>query len=813
MSKQNEVSINRYCAIECSDVKKCEPFLGLDTFFLAYSSNPDTRDFADHLRKELNDKGYKATTWEDTVENDLIFNKICNLIHTHDYLLAEVTYPNLNVLFEVGYALAVGRMPILLINKNKSDLWKNRTILSTLESCRYKIRSDIHEYINTLTSNRKIPKSPTNRKLPFLDHMNIYAIPPSTAPPVLYHLKPRVATDWLKKVDSLVKASGFTHKRTDPSDTTYDDFYHSALGIQKSYAVIASLLSEEYDNYLVYNANVALLAGFAVGLGKRVLILQHKPSKPMLDVGSILREFGSESEVHSIVKQWLSDNYYDNNNNKSISNKHMKRKTKQIRETYMGHPDAMQDFNLSECFVETDIYIGAKTGTYNILVGRRGIGKSAHYRVMCEELRKDKSNIVVSIYPDDYELEQLADYLKYASDSNLLHKSTSPKLIYPAMWSYVLSTELLKSLKCDFNDYDYYANNHKTREFFDKLNYYYNDNYDNFQRDFGSRVINILNKIRNDKEFDDKYFMDLRHYDINKILKHIAHTYNLTFRVIIDDLDKNWDYNSSESIHILLGLLTELDRMSRFFEGKFNYTLFLREDIFSVLSEYDDNLVKRRWLTMTWNKDELKYLVTRRLVTNAPYLKQDSSVNDIWTSMFCESVGDLHSLDYVLDHVINRPRDVLSFCQECIYQANSRGHHTIIESDIITSEQKLSDIFLSSIASEFLRVYPRLDEVILEFAGAYESMVWDTYVDYLNIILDKYEDVVNGWAGVGSDLTYYKITEILFYINMIGLSGNSGKIYYRNGRSFKEVMHLVGDSPKVYIHSAFKLPLEIRKIN
>ena len=68
--------------------------------------------------------------WEDTVKGDLLFRKVCDGILANNYLLAEVTEPNTNVLMEVGYALAVGRKPILLVEKNPASLETPHTVHS-----------------------------------------------------------------------------------------------------------------------------------------------------------------------------------------------------------------------------------------------------------------------------------------------------------------------------------------------------------------------------------------------------------------------------------------------------------------------------------------------------------------------------------------------------------------------------------------------------------------------------------------------------------------------------------------------------------
>ncbi len=290
-------TINRYCAIEGVECNRSVPFRGRDTFFFAYPSGNEWRDFSFQLANELGEWGIQTERWEDLVNNDLLFAKVCDAIYGSDYLLAEVTEPNPNVLLEIGYALAVGRLPVLLKNKNRKD-W-NRTLLTTLEGCYYATREDIHNYITTLlTDQRPIPQSP-NRRLPFLENMGIFD--PAEVPGTVYHLKPKLSADWISRVDKTLGSSYFKLIKMDPSDSVYDEFYPQAREIQRASLIIASLISKQHDDWEEHNANVALLIGFAIGLGKQVLVLQQEPMTPILDLGSVSRPFETESQAGQIA--------------------------------------------------------------------------------------------------------------------------------------------------------------------------------------------------------------------------------------------------------------------------------------------------------------------------------------------------------------------------------------------------------------------------------------------------------------------------------------------------------------------------------
>ena len=213
--------VTRFCAIEGRLCEKRIPYQGTNTFFLAYPSGVHWQDFSKKLADELMEQDVLGQRWEDTIGNDVLFSKVCEGIYGHDYLLAEVTEPNANVLLEIGYALAVGRLPILLNDKNRKA-W-DRELLITLESCFYETRPDILEHILTRLPKRgDLPENP-NRRLPMLEKMGIFDR--DEEPGTICHLKPKLPQDWISAVERKLKESSFRITGTDPSDSSYDEFF------------------------------------------------------------------------------------------------------------------------------------------------------------------------------------------------------------------------------------------------------------------------------------------------------------------------------------------------------------------------------------------------------------------------------------------------------------------------------------------------------------------------------------------------------------------------------------------------------------
>ena len=780
-------TVSRFCAIEGIECNKCVPYKGADTFFFAYPSGRHWRDFSLQLATELGQRGVEVNRWEDTVRNDLLFSKVCEGIYGHDYLLAEVTEPNSNVLLEIGYALAVGRQPILLKDNSRTD-W-HRTLLTTLESCHYDTRDSIHQYIASLQSGDRTIAQEPDRSLPFLENMGIFG--DVETPGTVFHLKPKISADWISRVDRILRDSFFKLGTMDPSDSVYDEFYPQAREIQRASLIIASLLSEQHNDWNQHNAHVALLIGFAIGLGKQVLVLQQQPTTPILDLGSVSRPFATESQAASIVESWIraQTQSHMNQTTQSRARAAVRRRADQIREIYLGHPDALQDTELLKYFVPTKEFEDAIEGRRMIFIGRRGSGKSANFQAIKEALSEKPDTLTIEIAPDDFELEELSSFL---DDGYAL---ANPKLLFQSTWNYILITEMLKALAVG-SDKLYVSPNDLART---NLYQYYEDHRAKFDMDFGSRVVSMLKGSQESSDLDSaNSIQSLRDYHISRYMRTFAEQEKVTFFIVADDLDKHWRPDTQQSIDLLIGLVAESDRLQRFFEGHLKIVMFLREDIFDVLSQYDEDLPKRNYLRMEWTKSNLKHLVAERLSTGTDHDNHDDS--DTWSMIFPEDLDGVTAADYILSRVLLRPRDVLGLCQSSIDQAQRNGHSAVYAADILDGESAFADYFMRSVSAEFRGLYPKLEEVLIEFAGVPSTMHWEDFRTYANEAIRIHKDVIGGWIGI-SRLDIESLADVLFRVGVIGLSISSSEDpHYRNGRSFAETWKLVSPAPAVHIH-------------
>ena len=252
---------------------------------------------------------------------------------------------------------------------------------------------------------------------------------------------------------------------------------------------------------------------------------------------------------------------------------------------------------------------------------------------------------------------------------------------------------------------------------------------------------------------------------------------------------------------MLTGLIDEADHLQRFLGDQLKVVMFLREDIFDVLAQADEDLPKRSFWRMEWTTPNLKHLVAARLAMGTD--NEDEDDDTIWAAVFPDTVNGITSSEYILSRVLPRPRDVLGFCQAAIDQAQRNGHPAVSAQDILDGERAFANAFGRSLAAEFRGLYPSLEEVLIEFAGAPAVMQWNEFQRYANEAIRRQESILSEWVGK-KELSARTVADVLFQVGVIGLAVSAvARPHFRNGRSFPETWNATSPEPSVQIHPAF----------
>ncbi len=129
-----------------------------------------------------------------------------------------------------------------------------------------------------------------------------------------------------------------------------------------------------------------------------------------------------------------------------------------------------------------------------------------------------------------------------------------------------------------------------------------------------------------------------------------------------DRVDEAWDEVAYESSRkVIAGLVSACDAINSQYKGKLRPVVFLREDIFDVLSINDANKLREDCgALLHWNKESLTSLILRR-VNYFGKLHGEPAIVDL-DAMFdkLEMRQRARPSNYLLRRTIMRPRDLIS---------------------------------------------------------------------------------------------------------------------------------------------------------
>jgi hypothetical protein len=222
-----------------------------------------------------------------------------------------------------------------------------------------------------------------------------------------------------------------------------------------------------------------------------------------------------------------------------------------------GAPAAERDIErgLDEYFVESEAYSRVKAGAKRILIGGRGIGKSALFQVLARRER-DRGSYVIELSPEDYSYELLTQTM--ASQDR---GSWAKRGAYAAAWKYLIYVLIMKEVSTRRIQLGMGAGGQIYR--------YIRDNHANQQASKLAALVSYLKRMEGVKigryeaavrarELERLYKLE----EINHLLpalKEVARRRRVI--VLVDELDRGWD-PSEDARAFVAGLFQPASRLT-----------------------------------------------------------------------------------------------------------------------------------------------------------------------------------------------------------------------------------------------------------
>lgn len=731
-----------------------------ESAFYAYASTPaeigqtiEQAVTAVNINSKVEVKTWKALD----IPGHFISEKVLEGIDSCDVMLADISVLNFNVTYEIGYA--IGKRKRVLLTKNRSIRESNPTIreVGIFDTLGYK------EYQNS------------NELCRFIDsanHSNALNIPSriNNKSPV-YLLEGLYKTDWATRIVSRIKKARFLFRSFDPNEQPRLSANDAIDQVSQSHGVVVPLLSSNAVGSEIHNMRGAFISGLADGMDRALCILQEGDDPVPLDYRDFVCTTHHPNDINEYIAEFaakVAEAFQQDTNIAVTSGDTF------LQSLDLGSTSAENEMRtLESYYLKTDQFLKSLRGEANIVVGRKGAGKSAIFLQVRDRERHKKGNIVLDLKPDGYKLIKFKELiLAFLEEGTFQHTIM-------AFWEYVLLLEIC--YKILEKDREQHKHDHTLYEPYRALADTYNaDGYET-EGDFSERMGSLMEKISTEyrSKHGDKtnvrlsaseltemlYCHDLR--DLTKqVIEYMEH--KEVCWLLFDNIDKGWPTSGleHEDLLIIRGLIDATKKIERQF-GKSNLIVntivFLRNDVYELLVKETSDRGKEASVLLDWtDPDLLRELVRLRIVINN--INGDNKFESLWPKIFVSHYKGEDSSQYLIDRSLMRPRFLLNLINQCKSFAINLNHDRVLEEDIEKGLTAYSTDLLTDIGYEINDVENNVDDVLYAFIGSKAQI--------------SQSDIFNSLADFGVDEKFFnKIFDLLLWYGFIGLLVNDEPKY------------------------------------
>ena len=514
-------------------------------------------------------------TWRHfEVQGQVIFCQICKHIRFADLVFADVTTLNFNVLFEMGFAIGLGK-PVYPVRdstylRDKRDF----ELLGIL---------DVLGYLDYQNS-EKLARAAIERGHVGTEYSPDIAVNNQTP---LYFVKSPIDTEAQVQMLSAVRQSSIGFRVFDPVETPRLSLSEARKHVGSSLAVVSHLLDPEREGAKVSNARAAFLSGMAAAMGKFVRLIQEHDRQHPIDYRDIVVNYADPDRARRFLEKPLR------NIIEALQTEHARRvqlPLQLLERVDLGDVAAENEMKaLGEYFVKTAQYQEAKRGNARLVTGRKGSGKTAIFYAVLNAYGASRSNAVLDIKPEGHQFQKLRDAV--------LSKLSvgSQEYILSAFWTYILICELAHTLVERDSEWAY--RDPERRKEYDRLVAAYEQHVISEAGDFSERLLRRVDRIC--ERFAAKQHVGIANrdmvrqlfaVDIHQIEGAIARYLQLkeSVWILVDNLDKGLPTRgSSDSDILLLRTLLDASRKVQNMLGAHGSAVkcvaFVRNDIYEHL--------------------------------------------------------------------------------------------------------------------------------------------------------------------------------------------------------------------------------------
>jgi hypothetical protein len=660
----------------------------------------------------------KLQPWEsnDTPGRCLV-DPILQNISDADFVVADISRLNFNVVYEVGFSIGKQKRVFLLRNraiKRDERLVRETGIFDTMGYYDYSNSDELAKYLVELTDITPLPLKQTrpNRQAP------------------VYLVAPREKTEAEIRLFSRVKKEARLFYRSfDPQEHGRMSVRDAIDNVSESLGIILPLISSNRHDSEIHNLRCSFIAGLSHALDRETLILQAGDEPIPLDYRDAVSIYSAPETIDRYIAKFAPQ---ITEQLQAADRQEYAELQTPINKLFIGASAAENEFlELFLYYIYTDEFESLLRGEAQVVAGRKGSGKSALFFEARDRIRSDIRNVVLDLNPEGFQLRKLKTVVL-----GQLERGTREHTI-TAFWEYLLLLELCQKLL--EKDRVRHLHDHTLRERYQVLEEAYRNDPFITEGDFAERLLRLTDaieerfgsvsgRVAEGEVLSRKSVTEfLYKHDLAKLRESVVDYLGRKREVwvLFDNIDKGWtahgvDDSDLMNVKCLLDAFTklrnDLDRQNIVFHG----VVFIRNDIYELLVKSMPDRGKIAKVTIDWtDSDLLRELLRRRFVSKLPFHKRDIDFDAIWRSVAATHILDgKESSEYIIQRCLMRPRALIDLLRHCRGHAINLGHDKIEEVDFVQGETAYSTDLVSQISLELEDVFPGGEDTLLVFIEA-----------------------------------------------------------------------------------------------
>ena len=694
----------------------------------------------------------KIQTWEKNDINGIpLTDPIFEKIKDAEYLAADVTALNDNVIFEIGYAIGKGKRTLLFQNKslqNENELASKIGIFDTLGYEGYENSKELSSLLKRHTDYGALQiRKNINHQAP------------------VYIVEPERKGDAIMTLVSRTKKARWRFRTFSPKDDIRLAVMDAIRHVSQSAGVICPLVNQNHVEYREHNSRALFVAGLAFGAEIPLLILYPPEYKPPLDIRDISTPYSHPEDIREIIQTFSLD--ITEYTQKTVRQKIPERKL--LSKISVGDPTAENEMaDLGDYYLETDEFIRALRGEVNLVVGRKGTGKTALFIQLRDAKRAIPSNVVIDLKPEGYQLVKLKEHvLTFMTEGAQQHLIT-------AFWEYLLVLEIIHKIL--ESDKIIHMRDHRLTQPYNNLKELYGINDLSYEGDFSERLIKLCNSLANEcknlnKDKEEGVSITsaaitevLYRHDFKQLLQALEGYLKMKGEgwLLFDNIDKGWsvggiDETDTFILRCLIDASRKLERDLRKRGIDFHSITFIRDDVYHLLMDRSSDYGKEMRVSLDWSDgDVLGKLLEKRISTSLEDNEIDTKTSQLWLKMAVSHYDGVSSLDYMIERSLMRPRNLLKIFKHCLSYAIKLDHERIEIDDISRGLRAYSQDLLIDVDRELSDVLPTAKGIIYEFV--------DEQYEF------SYEELITLMACVDIEsLDAEKVINFMLYYGVLGI--------------------------------------------